>query len=61
MVNFELLFSHVANDYKILVICFYTTFTQYTSIYQNICLTQNFDRNVMIGSAYNMFVIRPIS
>ena len=37
------------------VICFYTTITQDTSIYQNIWVTQNFNRDVIISSAYNMF------
>ena len=35
------------------------TITLDTSIYQNIWVNQNFNRNIIIGSGYNMFIIRP--
>ena len=44
-----------------MIIHFYTTVTQDTSIYQNIEVTWNFDWNVIINVTYNVFIIWPIS
>ena len=40
---------------------FYATVTQDASVYQNIGVTGNFDWNIIIDIADNMFIIWPIS
>ena len=40
---------------------FYTTVTQNTSIYQNIWMTWNSNRNVVVNGAYNVLILGPIS
>ena len=44
-----------------MTVCFYATFTQDASVYQNIGVTGNFDWNVIIDIADNVFIIWPIS
>ena len=43
-----------------MIICFYSTITQNTSVNQNIRVTWNFDWDVIIDNADYMFIIRPI-
>ena len=44
-----------------MTIHFYTTITQDTSVYQNIGVTWNFNRNVIVDVTDNVFIIWPIS
>ena len=43
-----------------MTICFYATVTQNVSVYQNIGVTGNFDWNVIIDIADNVFIVWPI-
>ena len=44
-----------------MTVCFYATFTQDASVYKNIGVAGNFDWNVIINIADNVFIIWPIS